>query len=113
MDFYEYEENCHHTDVGTSAEDSMSPGWLYYVLGIASETGELCGKIKKLFRDRKGIIDDTFKQIIIKEAGDVLWYLTRLVNKFDITLEEVAIANSEKLIDRLRRGVIHGDGDDR
>lgn len=113
MEFYEFEENCHHTDVGTSAQDVMSPGWLYYVLGIAGETGELCEKIKKLFRDKGGIIDDEFKDMVKKESGDVLWYLTRLANQFDITLEEIAQANSDKLIDRMKRNVIHGDGDDR
>ena len=50
MDFYRYEEDCRHTDVGTSAQNVLKPGWLYYVLGIAGETGELCEKIKKLFR---------------------------------------------------------------
>jgi NTP pyrophosphatase (non-canonical NTP hydrolase) len=113
MDFYEYEENCHHTDVGTSAQDSMSPGWLYYVLGIAGESGELCEKVKKLFRDKGGVVDDEFKEMLIKESGDVLWYLTRLADQFGIRLEDIAIANSKKLLDRMRRGVIHGDGDDR
>lgn len=113
MDFYEYEENCHHTDEGTAAQDCMSPGWLYYVLGVAGESGELCEKIKKLFRDKRGIIDDEFLDMVKKEAGDVLWYLTRLADQFDIRLEDIAIANSKKCIDRMRRGVIHGDGDDR
>ena len=113
MDFNEYQEDCRHTDVGTSAQDLLKPGWMYYVLGIAGETGELFEKIKKLFRDRGGKVDRIFKGMIIKECGDVLWYMARLLDQFDITLEEVAITNSEKCIDRMKRGVIHGNGDNR
>jgi NTP pyrophosphatase (non-canonical NTP hydrolase) len=113
MDFNEYDENCRHTDVGTSEKDCLKPGWLYYVLGIGGESGEILEKVKKLFRDKNGVIDDEFKIMILKECGDVLWYISRLLEQFDLSLEECAIANSEKLIDRMRREVLHGDGDER
>ena len=58
MNFNEYQVECRKTDVGTSAQDCLKPGWLYYVLGTAGETGEMVEKIKKLFRDKKGVIDD-------------------------------------------------------
>ena len=47
------------------------------------------------------------------ELGDVLWYLTQICTELDLTLEEVAEANLVKLFDRLERGKIKGDGDNR
>ena len=45
------------------------------------------------------------------ELGDVLWYLTQICTELDLSLEEVAAENIEKLFDRLERGVIGGEGD--
>jgi NTP pyrophosphatase (non-canonical NTP hydrolase) len=47
------------------------------------------------------------------ELGDVLWYLTQICTELDLTLQEVASANVEKLYSRLERGQIRGDGDKR
>ena len=113
MNFDEYQENCRHTDVGTSAQDYLKPGWLYYVLGVAGESGEIAEKIKKLFRDKQGIIDEEFRNMITKEIGDVLWYMARLSDQFDIPFGYIAETNVKKCIDRMVRGVIHGDGDNR
>lgn len=113
MDFNEYQKKCRLTDVGTSAQDYLKPGWIYYVLGIAGEAGELMEKIKKLFRDKKGIIDDEFKQMVIKEMGDYHWYSARLCDQFGIDYNEIPKQNTDKLLDRLERGVLHGDGDNR
>ena len=113
MDFNEYQEKCRLTDVGTAAQDCLRPGWLYYVLGIAGETGEFVEKIKKLFRDKKGVIDDEFKQAVIKELGDVHWYSARFCDQFGIDYNEIPKYNIEKLMDRLERNKLHGDGDER
>lgn len=113
LGFNDYQKECAKTDVGTAAQDILSPGWLYYVLGIAGETGELMEKIKKLFRDKKGEIDAEFKEAVIKEMGDVMWYMARLCSWFDIDFRTVALTNVEKLQRRKSEGTIHGDGDDR
>jgi NTP pyrophosphatase (non-canonical NTP hydrolase) len=113
MDFNEYQEACAVTDVGTSAQDCIEPGWLYYVLGIGGEAGELLEKIKKLFRDKNGIIDDEFKEAVIKEMGDYHWYSARLCSAFGIEYNEIPKKNKEKLMDRLERDALHGDGDER
>ena len=111
--FDDYQTRCSLTDVGTSAQDVLSPGWLYYVLGITGECGELMEKIKKLFRDKKGIIDDEFKEMVIKESGDILWYMGRLLSQFNISFGDVAQTNITKLMSRMERGKLHGDGDNR
>lgn len=113
MDFNWYQNECAKTDVGTSAQDCIKPGWMYYVLGAGGETGELLEKVKKLFRDKKGVIDDEFRDAVIKETGDVWWYHARMLSKFGISMSEVAEANIEKLQSRMERDTLHGDGDDR
>lgn len=113
MEFREYQIECRKTDIGTSAQDNLKPGWLYYVLGVAGESGEFVEKIKKLFRDKKGIVDQEFKDLVIKEIGDMLWYQARILDQFEIDFNHVAETNIEKLLDRMKRGKIHGDGDDR
>lgn len=113
MDFNEYQKKCRLTDLGTSAQDFLKPGWMYYVLGAAGESGEMLEKIKKLFRDKKGIVDDEFKAMLIKEMGDIQWYLARLADNFDIEFNDIAQTNIDKLLSRLERGKLHGEGDDR
>ncbi len=87
--------------------------YLYAALGLNGEAGEVGDKIKKLFRDHDGVVDDAFREAIRKELGDVLWYVARLANDFDWTLEEVAQGNVEKLSSRKDRDALHGDGDNR
>ena len=70
-------------------------------------------KIKKLIRDKDGIIDEQFKIEITKELGDILWYLAQLSTEFGISFQDVAEKNIEKLISRKDRGMLHGDGDNR
>jgi NTP pyrophosphatase (non-canonical NTP hydrolase) len=77
-------------------------------MGLAGETGEVCEIIKKDIRD--GNIDKT---ALKKELGDVLAYLTNIANMYDISLEDVAIANIDKLESRMQRGTLRGSGDDR
>jgi NTP pyrophosphatase (non-canonical NTP hydrolase) len=113
MTFDEYQDKASLTDVGTAAQDCLEPGWLYYVMGIAGESGEIAEKVKKLFRDKKGIIDQEFKDVLIKEMGDVQWYMARLCSQFDINFETVFTTNIEKLASRKARGKLHGDGDNR
>jgi NTP pyrophosphatase (non-canonical NTP hydrolase) len=45
------------------------------------------------------------------ELGDVLWYMAQIATELDLSLQEVAEANLEKLFSRLERGQIKGEGD--
>ncbi len=113
MDFNAYQKKTRLTDKGAGPEHGLSPGWVYYVLGIAGETGELVEKIKKHFRDDYGEMTDKKRDEIIKEAGDILWYLARLMDNFGIDFNEIAKENIKKLLDRKKRNKIHGEGDNR
>lgn len=78
-------------------------------LGLIGESGEIAEKIKKLLRDNTKVE----AQDIIKELGDVAFYLTALANYFGSSLEEVLQVNMIKLDDRQERGVLKGSGDNR
>lgn len=80
----------------------------YLAMGLASEAGEVAGKVKKILRD------GTRDTIAIEdEVGDVLWYCARIVDELGGDLSEVAARNLSKLADRKKRGVIGGSGDKR
>lgn len=80
-----------------------------YGLGIAEEAGEVAGKIKKFFRG--DYTREQTREMVLLELGDVAWYLARIAKQFDITFEEVLIANTAKLESRKERGVLRGSGD--
>jgi NTP pyrophosphatase (non-canonical NTP hydrolase) len=84
---------------------------VYPTLGLVNEAGELAGKVKKIFRDKEGKISEEDRQALKYELGDVLWYMAQIATELDISLEEVAQANLEKLFSRLERGKIKGEGD--
>ena len=87
---------------------------LYYpALGLGGETGEVLEKIKKLLRDKQGVVTDEFREALKKELGDVLWYMSALCEEAGIRLGDVAVGNIEKLLDRRDRGVLGGSGDNR
>lgn len=71
-----------------------------YGLGIAGEAGEVAELVKKaVFHGH-----DIPKEKIKKELGDVLWYLSNIARLAGMTLEEVATANIEKLMERYPNG---------
>tara|TARA_Y100001937_G_C7100982_1_gene322485 strand:+ start:137 stop:451 length:315 start_codon:yes stop_codon:yes gene_type:complete len=89
----------------TTGKDRM----IENTLGLVGESGEVAEKIKKCIRDNH----EPNKMEIIKELGDVLFYVTALANHIGSDLETVAIHNIVKLQDRKSRNKIQGSGDDR
>ena len=88
----------------------MHSAIVYPALGLASEAGEVAGKIKKVIRD--GFRPDSNEKIIA-ELGDVLWYLAVLADDLGVTLETVALNNIAKLAARKSTGTLGGSGDNR
>ena len=78
-------------------------------LGLVGEAGEVAEKVKKLIRDKSRFSKDE----IIKELGDVVFYVTALANYYGSDLQEVIDMNIEKLDGRLARGTLQGSGDNR
>jgi len=114
LTFNNYQQQAAKTAIYEKILKKMKiPPYLYLALGLAGETGEVLEKIKKLLRDKNGKITNEFRETIIKELGDILWYISELSRAFGIRLNEVAVRNIEKLRDRASRHVIKGSGDDR
>ena len=86
---------------------------IYPTLGLTGEAGEVADKVKKLIRDRGGVVDEHFREDVALELGDVLWYLAQLATELGLSLEEVASANLSKLKRRSQRGTLQGEGDHR
>ena len=95
----------------TTAKYPKESGLVYTVLGMASEAGEVAGKLKKAIRDEAGEITAERKAVLLAELGDVLWYVAMVAVELQTDLSTVAEMNLDKLIDRNTRGVIGGDGD--
>ncbi|HEX5794623.1 MAG TPA: nucleoside triphosphate pyrophosphohydrolase family protein [Geminicoccaceae bacterium] len=86
---------------------------IYPALGLASEAGEVCGKIKKVLRDRGGDLGQVPVGALRDELGDVLWYVAVLAADLGLSLDEIAARNLEKLASRQQRDRLGGEGDHR
>jgi NTP pyrophosphatase (non-canonical NTP hydrolase) len=112
MDMNEYQDRAATTaiypDAGTGSLRALS----YLGLGLG-ETGEVQGKLKKVLRDDDGIVTPEVREAVAGELGDVLWYVAMLARELNLSLDDIAADNIEKLAWRAARGVIKGSGDNR
>lgn len=90
-----------------------SKSFIYPVLGLVGETGEVADKLKKILRNNNGELNEEAREELKKELGDVLWYLSQLATELNLSLDEIAKKNIEKVFSRLERGVIKNSGDNR
>ncbi len=109
LDLVRYQELAARTGSPISCDHPI----VYPTLGLVNEAGEVAGKVKKIFRDKGGVVSDADRKALTLELGDVLWYLAELSTRLGIGLDEVAAANLIKLQGRVARGTLHGEGDDR
>ena len=79
---------------------TITPRLMGQALGLIGESGEVAEKFKKILRDKQGKISETDRQEILKELGDVLWYVNSTAHLLGSSLEEVAKMNNEKLASR-------------
>lgn len=113
MQFDDYTQKALVTLSDDYAYGDITPKLMGMVLGLSDESGEVLGKFKKLLRDKQGVITDEDKAEIVKELGDVLWYVTTVSHLLGYNLEDVARKNNEKLLSRKDRGTLAGSGDNR
>jgi NTP pyrophosphatase (non-canonical NTP hydrolase) len=109
VNFAEYQERARQT----AKYPVIGHGVIYPTLGLTNEAGEVSGKIKKIFRDKQGMISETDLAALQAELGDVLWYLAQVSTELGLSLDQIAEHNIAKLLDRQARGTIQGDGDNR
>ena len=113
MNFSEYQTQARVTALYPNAGDDF----IYPTLGLVGEAGEFANKIKKLMRDQQVFkpseVSAETKQEVLKELGDVLWYVSCIASEFDVELNDVVQYNLDKLRSRQERGTLNGDGDNR
>ena len=66
-------------------------------MGLAGEAGEILGKVKKILRDRGGLITDEHRDALSAELGEVLRYAALLATQLDIGLAMAANQGLAKL----------------
>lgn len=99
MDFGHYQKEALRTDRVPrrgNADEVLS--LIVPMLGLAGETGQLLSEYKKHLRD--GEAHRLFKERVSEELGDLLWYIANVASKFDLELDEIAVANLAKLKER-------------
>lgn len=83
----------------------------YALFNLGAEVGEVLGKFAKAIRDE--VDEETLRQDIKKELGDVVWMVAAVASDFSLTLSEICEHNIDKLNSRKERNVITGSGDNR
>lgn len=84
----------------------------YALLGLTGEVGELNSLIAKSIRDNvQRNLEFTDK--MIKELGDILWFVAAIAYDLNVSLETIAAENLMKLQGRKDRDTITGNGDNR
>ena len=121
MELNQYQAKAMETCVEKSANTA------YMLTGLSAEVGEVNDKVAKWIR--KGIARfennylvfntcdfnerNAYYMELIKELGDVLWFVAGFATRLGVKLEDVATINLDKLASRMKRDVIVGDGDNR
>lgn len=113
MDFDNYQTKIKKFDFFDETTDLKAVGFSEKVLGLVGEAGETADKVKKVLRDKDGVLSDEDRDAIIKELGDTLWYLASISRYLGVPLSKVAEINVNKLESRYQRNKLHGEGDER
>jgi NTP pyrophosphatase (non-canonical NTP hydrolase) len=70
------------------------------VMGLCGESGEAIDIVKKHLAQGH----ELDREHLIKELGDIAWYLAEVATVLDVELEEVLVQNIEKLKARYPEG---------
>ena len=112
MKFDEYQKTVAKFDVFEKEMPGVTEvGFMAKVAGLCEEAGEVAGKFKRVYREGRGEMRKGDREAIVKELGDVLWYMATIARYMGVDLSEVAEENVAKLSSRLERGKIGGVGD--
>lgn len=113
MNFDEYQKKAISTLTADHAYGEISAELMAQILGLVGESGEVAEKFKKIIRDKEGALSADDKKELLKELGDILWYVNVVAVLLDGSLSEVAEGNLKKVLSRKSRGVTKGSGDNR
>jgi NTP pyrophosphatase (non-canonical NTP hydrolase) len=96
MEFNTYQEHAKKTIQKNESVQHLSE--IVPFLGIIGEIGSVVSQLKIKLREGESYI--AFKTKLSEELGDVLWYVSTIASQNQLTLEEVAQRNLEKIHDR-------------
>ncbi|MGB7443319.1 MAG: nucleoside triphosphate pyrophosphohydrolase family protein [Coleofasciculaceae cyanobacterium] len=99
MKFKEYQDLSRQIAIRPGVDAPLT----FQVLGLCGESGEVADKLKKIMRDKGGIIEEKDKAEIAEELGDVLWHLAQVASELNWSLDDIAQASLEKVRARLKK----------
>jgi len=105
------------SELQDAGEEAISQELAYNIVGLSGEAGEILEKMKKAWRHtdvnhvHEYLSEDTRKHGVALELGDVLYYVARTANLLGYKLSDIADMHRSKLDDRIKRGVVKGEGD--
>lgn len=76
---------------------------VWNAIGLAGEAGEVAELVKKGVFHQHGI-DGEFRQRMVKELGDVMWYAAAICTELDMDLDVIMEVNIRKLEERYPSG---------
>ena len=79
------------------------PRLLTAAVGISAEGGEFTEIVKKIAFQGKELTEDT-KTHLVKELGDVFWYIAQACNALDLDFQTIVVTNMMKLAARYPEG---------
>lgn len=91
MDLNEYQKQALRTAAHLMRKTDIDFGVV--ALGVAGEAGEVADYVKKVI----GHGHKMDKDKLIKELGDVMWYVAVMASMLDVPLSDVAVTNIAKL----------------
>ncbi len=113
MTFDEYQTQAISTLTKDHAYGTLSAELMAQILGLVGESGEVAEKVKKIIRDKQGVVSDDDRAELLKELGDILWYINAVSYLLGSDISQVAESNLDKVLSRQARGVTKGSGDNR
>ena len=97
LDFVVYQEQAASTDQVPKQRASRAgaPSLMMPLLGLAGETGSLLTEYKKWLIE--GDAYTVIQERVAEELGDILWYLSNLATKSELSLDAIAAQNLRKI----------------
>ncbi|MCK5321524.1 nucleoside triphosphate pyrophosphohydrolase family protein [Candidatus Pacearchaeota archaeon] len=102
MELDKYQEACKRTSKKFDIPDLEIATW---GLGVVGEAGDIASCIKKVFAHK----NDSVKEGIRENIGDMMWYTAMICNFFGWKFEEVLQENLDKLEKRYPGGFTFKD----
>lgn len=102
MFFEQYQDQCLKTWANKHPMSSLE-NMATVALGLTGEAGEVADIVKKCYAHGHPY-DKAVKEKLVKEVGDIMYYVSLAASSLGIDLEEVAIKNTEKLKARYPNG---------